>query len=114
MRPSFQDSAAQSISLLPGVDAAVCLGSILTVDLATSHPDGVFSLSSPAVRVVEILRERKVYARPLGNTVYIMTSQVTSSKSTEAVIDALVHAIRHVNAGGESKLFWSCDGAAAV
>ena len=111
---SFQASDARRISLLPGVDSAVCLGSILTVDLAASTISVDSPLKSPAVRVVEILRRRGIYARPLGNTVYVMTSQVTSPNAAGAVLDALEHSILHANTGGESSLSWSCNGAAAV
>ena len=114
MLPSFQDSAATRISLLPGVDSAVCLGSILTVDLAASLQNAATPGPSPAVRVVEKLREQGVYARPLGNTVYVMTSQITSPNAAKAVVDALENSILYANVRGEGNLSWSCDGAAAV
>ena len=115
MQGTFQEAAAATISLMPGVESAVCLGSILTVDLAPVVDVTGISLSpSPAIRVVERLRECGVYARPLGDSVYIMTSQFTTLQSTERIMNALMQSILQINWGHRDMKSWKCDGVAAV
>ena len=94
--PSFIDADAIRMSKLPGVLSSVCLGSILTVDLMDDKQVGAELTKLPAVRVVEALREKRVYARPLGNTIYVMTSQISTREATSVLLDALEECIRRL------------------
>jgi dethiobiotin synthetase/adenosylmethionine--8-amino-7-oxononanoate aminotransferase len=93
MRPSFLEEDAMELSALPGVESSVCLGSILTVDMCS---DAVNSGAARALEVVEVLRNKGIYARPLSNTVYIMTSQVTSRDQAKSLVETLNSSIRLV------------------
>ena len=95
--PSFIDADAIRMSKLPGVLSSVCLGSILTVDLMDDKQVSAEVMTKlPAVRVVEALRKKRVYARPLGNTIYVMTSQISTREATLLLLDALEECIRRL------------------
>jgi dethiobiotin synthetase/adenosylmethionine--8-amino-7-oxononanoate aminotransferase len=100
MSPSFVEADARRISLLPGVDSCVCLGSLLTADLANINDRRDISPEVqsvvPSVAVVKQLRLQGIYARPLGNTIYLMTSQITSRSETEKLLNILEQCIRKV------------------
>ncbi|KAJ3020672.1 hypothetical protein HKX48_000401 [Thoreauomyces humboldtii] len=80
------------LSHLASVDGLVCLGSVLAIELAGSDK-GYTSASSGDI--VRQLRQRGVFARPLGNVVYIMSPYIAVEASgpqrqgVEAVIKVL-------------------------
>lgn len=85
MRSHFTEEQSLRLSLAPGVASSVCMGSILAIELIEGFYDD--AEVAPAVRLVQLLRQNGVYARPLGGTlVYLMTSQVTSNEESSRLI----------------------------
>lgn len=73
----------------PRVARVVPLGTVLALELEV--PEGEAGYASGAAREVTVrLRRRGVYARPLGNVVYIMCTPTTSAGITERLLDALL------------------------
>jgi bifunctional dethiobiotin synthetase / adenosylmethionine---8-amino-7-oxononanoate aminotransferase len=74
MRTPWPADALQTLSEHPAVRQLWALGSVMAVELAT--PDGgLGGYASHAARgVVAALRQRGVFARPLGPTVYLMVT----------------------------------------
>lgn len=101
MKPSFLESDIREVSTLPGVKGVMSLGSVLAVELKANSPsqnspllfsaetiDGQPSSgasnknsryynSNASSVVVSLLKQNNVYARPLGNTVYLMPTPLT-------------------------------------
>ena len=101
MKPSFLESDIRDVSMLPGVKGVMSLGSVLSVELKANSPsqssssplgvetaDGQSSSgassknsryynSNASSVVVSLLKQNNVYARPLGNTVYLMPTPLT-------------------------------------
>ena len=85
----FTDADAERLSMLTGVSSTVALGSILSLDLAQSTHD----VSITAAEVIRRLRAEGVYARPLGNTVYVMTSLITTAEDKASLVEKLASCI---------------------
>ena len=101
VKPSFLESDIRDVSMLPGVKGVMSLGSVLSVELRANSPsqssspplsvetaDGQSSSgasnknsryynSNASSVVVSLLKQNNVYARPLGNTVYLMPTPLT-------------------------------------
>lgn len=103
VKPSFLESDVREVSMLPGVKGVMSLGSVLSVELKASSPlqstspqfgletgDGQSSSgasgsnknsryynSNASSVVVSLLKQNNVYARPLGNVVYLMPTPLT-------------------------------------
>jgi hypothetical protein len=102
VKPSFLESDIRDVSMLPGVKGVMSLGSVLAVELKANSPspspsssllfsvDNIDGQSSSASNknsryynsnassvVVSLLKQNNVYARPLGNTVYLMPTPLT-------------------------------------
>ena len=101
VKPSFLESDIRDVSMLPGVKGVMSLGSVLSVELKANSPsqssssplgvetaDGQSSSgassknsryynSNASSVVVSLLKQNNVYARPLGNTVYLMPTPLT-------------------------------------
>jgi hypothetical protein len=102
VKPSFLESDIRDVSMLPGVKGVMSLGSVLAVELKANSPspspssspllsvyniDGQSSSASnknsryynsnASSVVVSLLKQNNVYARPLGNTVYLMPTPLT-------------------------------------
>ncbi|MCL4419324.1 aminotransferase class III-fold pyridoxal phosphate-dependent enzyme, partial [Patescibacteria group bacterium] len=95
MRDSFPAEEVKLISKLPGVVNAMSLGSVMSIELAASTsilssntsvpnhlPSTPPSPSTPTISltavVISLLHKERVYARPLGNTIYLMATPYTS------------------------------------
>ena len=68
------------------VSESFALGTVLAVKLLGEGGYGALSTSKP---VIEKLRQNGVYARPLGNVVYIMVSPFTSKDECSRLIHLL-------------------------
>ncbi|KAJ3218776.1 hypothetical protein HDU67_004024 [Dinochytrium kinnereticum] len=80
------------ISHLDCVDGVISMGTVLAVELCTDKKG--YASASKSVRVCEILREKHgVFARPLGNVVYLMGSLTTSAAASRGVLEGLVAAL---------------------
>jgi bifunctional dethiobiotin synthetase / adenosylmethionine---8-amino-7-oxononanoate aminotransferase len=96
--PAYPEARVAALSRLPGVRRAVALGTVLAAELAEAGDPGGYG-STASARVVQALRRRGVYARPLGNVVYLLASQVAAPETTAALLEALEAALRERGAG---------------
>jgi dethiobiotin synthetase/adenosylmethionine--8-amino-7-oxononanoate aminotransferase len=85
-----------ALSQIAGVRRAVALGTVLAVELdGGKKGQGRGYGSTASADVVRDLKNAGVYARPLGNVVYLLASQVASDRTTQILIDALEQVLRH-------------------
>ena len=79
------------------IDGVVCLGSVLAITLKVSAEDAGYN-SMAAARVLQKLRQGTedlggVMARPLGNVMYFMASQVTTRETADRIQSLIEHAL---------------------
>ena len=114
MKPSFLESDIRDVSLLPGVKGVMSLGSVLSVELkphstvqSTYNPGAAqdgdalsgnggsasslprnsrYYNSNASAVVVSLLKQNNVYARPLGNVVYLMPTPLTPEMDRQRLI----------------------------
>ena len=91
----------EALSLMPGVDRVVALGSVVAFELAPEGRDGGAQggaaqtgyaggadAASRTSRVIRALRtQHAIYCRPLGNVVYLMVSPVTPKATCDTLLD---------------------------
>lgn len=86
MTSYFNEDQVKELSLMGNVSESFALGTVLAVKLLGEGGYGALSTSKP---VIEKLRQNGVYARPLGNVVYIMVSPFTSKDECSRLIHLL-------------------------
>ena len=115
VRPSFTEPDMREVSLLPGVKGVMSLGSVLSVELkpnantppvsaphflandgtgdagasgsaGTSNKHSRYYNSNASAVVVSLLKQNNVYARPLGNVVYLMPTPMTPEVDRQRLI----------------------------
>lgn len=69
-----------TLSHLPNVDGVICMGSVLAIELSASDKGYT---SSTSTSVITKLRQLNIFARPLGNVVYIMAPFVSGSEGRD-------------------------------
>ncbi|KAJ3172606.1 hypothetical protein HDU88_005935 [Geranomyces variabilis] len=79
----WSEDLIEALSHLPTVDGIVSLGSVLAIELAATEKGYAASRTSGAV--VNALRARGVFARPLGNVVYLMAPYVSATEAADGV-----------------------------
>jgi dethiobiotin synthetase/adenosylmethionine--8-amino-7-oxononanoate aminotransferase len=84
--PLWPPARVAALAARPGVAGVVALGSVLAVELQAAEAGYG---SGAAAAAVARLRARGVYARPLGNVVYLMVTPMTRAARCEALLDAL-------------------------
>jgi len=93
-RMLFDVEQTKDLSRLPLVQKSFTLGTVLAV---TIHPEGGasgYGASSRTVPIVQKLRREGVYARPLGNVIYIMATPLTSKEDCARLTDILYKTIK--------------------
>jgi bifunctional dethiobiotin synthetase / adenosylmethionine---8-amino-7-oxononanoate aminotransferase len=85
----FDEAQVKNLSMHPLVEQCFTLGTVLAVTVKPDVGAGGYGATSRAVPIVEELRQRSVYARPLGNVVYIMASPLTSRTECQRLLDKL-------------------------
>eukprot|EP00890_Picochlorum_soloecismus_P005958 jgi/Picsp_1/6363/NSC_03712-R1_adenosylmethionine-8-amino-7-oxononanoate aminotransferase-like protein len=85
----WNDENVRIISSLPGVHGAYALGTVLAVELKASNSGYE---SNAAAQVAEVLKDYGIYARPLGNVIYLMATPLT----LKITCDKLLSTLRHV------------------
>lgn len=94
----FDENQVRELSMLPIVEKSFALGTVLAVTIKLEEGGGKsgYAATSRAVPLICKLRDRGVYARPLGNVIYIMVSPFTSTtecaRLTEKLHQVLVDA----------------------
>ena len=89
LRPLWPADRVQTLSHHAAVSRVICMGTVLAVELVV--PDGnEGGYSSGVARIVTTrLRRKGVYARPLGNVVYLMVTPTSSPQTTQLLLNAL-------------------------
>jgi dethiobiotin synthetase/adenosylmethionine--8-amino-7-oxononanoate aminotransferase len=91
----FDVERVQSLSKLPLVQQSFSLGTVLAVTIQPNDSEGSgYAAGSRTTPMVRHLRENGVFARPLGNVIYIMTSPLTSPEECSRLCDVLEDTIR--------------------
>lgn len=75
-RTYWDAECVKALSALPHVTRAFAIGTVVAVELATANAGYA---SSEAQELIHTLRRNGVYARALGNVVYMMCSPLTST-----------------------------------
>jgi len=92
----YNEGQVATLSQIAGVRRAVALGTVLAVELAEREGgQGGGYGSTASAHVVQDLKHAGVYARPLGNVVYLLASQVASERTTQILVDTLEQVLRH-------------------
>lgn len=102
VKASFTEDDIYTLSLLPGVKGVMSLGSVLSVELGntsfavapsssstSSSKNARYYNSSASSVVVSLLKQNGVYARPLGNVVYLMPTPLTPEADRQNLIHVL-------------------------
>lgn len=84
--PLWDEAAAAELSRHPAVVRALALGTVLALELRAQA--GGYG-SNAAARVVAELRRQGVFARPLGNVVYLMVTPMTERRECDALLEKL-------------------------
>lgn len=95
--PYFNTRDVRELSKLPLVQESMSLGTVLAVTIRPDGSGGGYAAASRSAPIVEHLFENGVYARPLGNVVYIMVSPLTSSAECARLCRILREAIESVS-----------------
>ena len=90
--PLWDEAAVAALSAHPRVRGLISLGTVLAVRLRAD--DGAEGYASNAAAgVVARLRQRGVYARPLGDVVYLMVTPMTDPATCSTLLAALAAAL---------------------
>ncbi|KAI9096460.1 pyridoxal phosphate-dependent transferase [Phlyctochytrium arcticum] len=81
MNKIWDSKIVRDLSYLPNVDGVVSFGSILSVELRTDTKG--YAASHVSANIIRKLRANGVYARPLGNVVYVMAPVVNLQDQRE-------------------------------
>lgn len=95
-RKLFDEEMARKMSRLPLVEKCFTMGSVLAVTIKVEDGASGYAASSRTVPIVHSLRQEGVFARPLGNVVYIMASPMTSTKTCDKLASILYRTIEDV------------------
>jgi bifunctional dethiobiotin synthetase / adenosylmethionine---8-amino-7-oxononanoate aminotransferase len=85
----FDQEQVSNLSKLPLVQDSMTLGTVVAITL---HPDvsgSGYASGGRSVPLVKHLLTKGIYARPLGNVVYIMVSPLTSKEECSRLCEAL-------------------------
>jgi dethiobiotin synthetase/adenosylmethionine--8-amino-7-oxononanoate aminotransferase len=98
----------ESMSNLPApVNGVIAMGTVLAIHFSSSQTGYSASGTSPARLVCMRLKEQGVYARPLGNVVYLMSSMVTSKEVAFEVLSKVHDAVASLVS--EEGVVWQTD-----
>ena len=94
----FDQEEVARISELPLVQQSMALGTVLAVTIEPEGGEGSgYAAASRSVPIVKKLFKEGVYARPLGNVVYVMVSPLTSKETCSKLCETLASAIKSVS-----------------
>lgn len=102
LQPLWDQETIRSISHNPGVTRVVALGTVVAVEIDASGGGGGGGAgyrSDAAVGVVKALGACGVYARPLGNVVYIMVTPMTSKEECHRLLQLVQQTLSTVLQG---------------
>eukprot|EP01025_Chloroclados_australasicus_P029554 TRINITY_DN29549_c0_g2_i3.p1 TRINITY_DN29549_c0_g2~~TRINITY_DN29549_c0_g2_i3.p1 ORF type:complete len:756 (-),score=91.00 TRINITY_DN29549_c0_g2_i3:381-2408(-) len=93
MRNMWDDEKVKSLSSSQRISKVVSIGCVLAASLKSDAGEASGYHGNKAQRVIKNLRHAGIHARPLGNTVYLMCTPVTSKKMCDWLLEELVKAI---------------------
>ncbi|GLE01124.1 hypothetical protein PINS_up009954 [Pythium insidiosum] len=91
-RSYWDPAAVAAISKLPHVSRAFEIGTVMCLELASSTSGYA---SGAAQGLIQALRHNGVYARALGNVVYMMCSPLTTTEDCNKYLDVLRRHLKH-------------------
>ena len=106
LRDMWCDESVTRLSWHPRVERVVVMGTVLAVELKVPEGGTVGYGATLARSVTVEMRTRGAYARPLGNTVYVMctpTSSAVTVQSLLAILEAGLNA-GHVTGRGAASI----------
>mmetsp|Transcript_23928 Transcript_23928/g.36440 ORF Transcript_23928/g.36440 Transcript_23928/m.36440 type:complete len:843 (-) Transcript_23928:42-2570(-) len=89
----FDQGVVSQLSKLPFVAESMSLGTVVAVTLEADSGGSGYTAAGRSLPVVQHLMKNGVYARPLGNVVYIMVSPLTSREECSRLCGVLKDAI---------------------
>jgi len=91
----FDVDRVRALSRYVLVQQSFALGTVLAVTIAPERDGGAtgYAAASRTTPLVRAMRDKGVYARPLGNVIYIMASPLTSREECNRLIDILADTI---------------------
>lgn len=92
----FDNNLVAELSKCKLVHDSMALGTVLAVTIETDGKESGYAALSQTLPIVKILSEKGIYARPLGNVLYIMVSPLTSRKECKKLTSILIETIRQV------------------
>lgn len=87
--PLWDESAVDALSRHPSVKGVVPLGTVLAVQLQAEAGGPGGYASNAAAAVVQRLRGMGVFARPLGDVVYLMVTPMTERSQCDVLLGKL-------------------------
>lgn len=90
----FDQQHVLELSNLEIVQESFALGTVLAVKL---HSERGYTLSTRARQVAQHLQKHGIYARPLGNVIYIMVTPFTPKEQCAQLSNSLEQSIRQVS-----------------
>mmetsp|Transcript_13551 Transcript_13551/g.25434 ORF Transcript_13551/g.25434 Transcript_13551/m.25434 type:complete len:530 (-) Transcript_13551:109-1698(-) len=85
----FDQQEVAALSNLPFVQQSMSLGTVLAITLEPDEKGSGYAANGKSVPVVRNLLKNGVYARPLGNVVYIMVSPLTKKEECSRLCSLL-------------------------
>lgn len=85
----FDQQEVAALSNLPFVQQSMSLGTVLAITLEPDEKGSGYAANGKSVPVVQNLLKNGVYARPLGNVVYIMVSPLTKKEECSRLCNLL-------------------------
>jgi dethiobiotin synthetase/adenosylmethionine--8-amino-7-oxononanoate aminotransferase len=84
----WDQSKLKFLSNMPAVKGLFALGTVISVQLETANQSGYES--NAAEELAAKLNEKSIYARPLGDVIYIMVTPFTSRSTCDDLLQKLV------------------------
>jgi dethiobiotin synthetase/adenosylmethionine--8-amino-7-oxononanoate aminotransferase len=98
-RMLFDVEQTKALSCLSLVEQSFTLGTVLAVTIKPEDGTGGYGASGRTVPIVQSLRQDGVFARPLGNVIYIMASPLTSREECARLTAILYKTIQKFGEG---------------
>jgi dethiobiotin synthetase/adenosylmethionine--8-amino-7-oxononanoate aminotransferase len=90
----FDINKVRELSKLPLVQQSFSLGTVVAITIRPDNDGQIgYAAGSRTDPIVKLLRDKGVFARPLGNVIYIMSSPLTSRESCSELLETLATTI---------------------
>ncbi len=89
----FDNNQVSELSKLPLVQESMALGTVVAMTIEPESGSTGYAALGRSVPLVKYLMDKGVYARPLGNVVYVMVSPLTSREECKRMCSLLKEAV---------------------